>query len=91
MARIKMLETIQGSDDGLVVKTYREGEEYTVGESLHKVLVRDIKVAVDVEEPKPEPEPKAEEPKAAKKPQTKQAETHENKSAKLASVFSGEK
>ena len=37
--KIKMLSTTLGSDDGIHVLVYREGEVYEIGTSLHAVFM----------------------------------------------------
>ncbi len=45
--QIKMLKTAQGSDNGLVVNDYAEGEVYEVGEALARVFL-DARFAEEV-------------------------------------------
>ncbi|RJX18956.1 MAG: hypothetical protein C4575_09265 [Desulforudis sp.] len=57
MARIKMTKTVQGSSDGVSVRTFRAGEEYEVGfgisEDLASVFVQRMGAAnVVPDEPK---------------------------------------
>jgi len=39
MPKIKMLQTVKGSDDGIIVTEYMEGEEYLVGDALADVFL----------------------------------------------------
>lgn len=48
---IKMLETRKGADNGIDVRPYHKDKIYCVGTSLAKAFVKDMAVAVEVNEP----------------------------------------
>lgn len=54
--KVRMLKTDLGCDDGVVIpQTYREGEEYDIGDSLLSCFVdRGVVELVTSKEPKPE-------------------------------------
>lgn len=56
--KIKMLKSTKGSIDGFTVKTYIEGKEYMIPESLGDVFVdtMEVAIALGVNDNKPETE-----------------------------------
>lgn len=54
--RIKMLETRRGTEDGLVVREYRRGEEYELGDTLARAF---LAAGFAVRAPKAAPRKKA--------------------------------
>jgi hypothetical protein len=76
MNRIRIVTTVDGSEDGIHTKTYEAGQEYELGDSeggksLCDALVDAGLAELAVEEPaselSPEPEPDATEPEVAVK------------------------
>ena len=39
MIKVRMTKTVKGSNDGILVKTYNEGEEYEVSQSLGRAFI----------------------------------------------------
>lgn len=45
MVKIKMLKTTKGSQNGIVVETFLENEEYSINETLADIFVRQLHCA----------------------------------------------
>jgi len=70
---IKMSATRQGSEDGLEVKTFKEGEKYEVESSLADVFI-DAKDAKEIKQKQKSAEEVAAEKEAAEKAEKEAAE-----------------
>lgn len=52
MVHVKMIKSILGSENGIRVQEYKQGQEYDISDKLANVFVTQLKVAEQIEEMK---------------------------------------